>query len=90
MPTEVALAEEAADNASQPWIAARDLAVLLLLYGAGLRVGEAMAWTGAVLPIGPTISVTGKRSKSRIVPIIPTVAGCDRRLSGALPLSDRA
>ena len=38
----VALAEEVADDAREPWIAARDLAVLLLLYGAGLRIGEAM------------------------------------------------
>ena len=74
-PREVmALAEDAADAASQPWIAARDLAVLLLLYGAGLRVGEAMGLTGAILPIGETISVTGKRNKSRLVPIIPPVA----------------
>jgi integrase/recombinase XerC len=70
----LALAEDAADAATLPWTAARDLAVLLLLYGAGLRVGEAMGLTGAVLPIGPAISVTGKRGKTRIVPIIPPVA----------------
>jgi len=69
----LALAEDAADAASQPWMAARDLAVLLLLYGAGLRVGEAVGLSGAILPIGATISVTGKRGKTRIVPIIPAV-----------------
>lgn len=69
----VALAEDAADAASQPWIAARDFAVLLLLYGAGLRVGEAMGLTGAVLPLGDTIRVTGKRAKVRIVPLLPPV-----------------
>lgn len=69
----LALAEDAADAASQPWMAARDLAVLLLLYGAGLRVGEAVGLTGAILPIGATISVTGKRGKTRVVPIIPAV-----------------
>ena len=69
----IALAEDAADAASQPWIAARDLAVLLLLYGAGLRVGEAMGLTGAVLPLGETIAVTGKRAKTRIVPLIAPV-----------------
>ncbi len=69
----LALAKDAADAASQPWIAARDLAVLLLLYGAGLRVGEAVGLSGAILPIGATISVTGKRGKTRIVPIIPAV-----------------
>jgi integrase/recombinase XerC len=69
----VALAEDVADAATEPWIAARDFAVLLLLYGAGLRVGEAMGLTGAVLPLGETISVTGKRAKTRIVPLIEPV-----------------
>jgi integrase/recombinase XerC len=69
----IALAEDAADAASLPWIAARDLAVLLLLYGAGLRVGEAVGLTGAVLPLGPTLSVIGKRAKTRIVPLLPQV-----------------
>lgn len=69
----VALAEDAAEAASQPWIAARDLAVLLLLYGAGLRVGEAVGLTGAILPLDDTIRVTGKRAKTRIVPLLPQV-----------------
>lgn len=70
----LALAQDAAEAANQPWIAARDLAVLLLLYGAGLRVGEAVGLTGAMLPLGETLSVTGKRGKTRIVPIIAPVA----------------
>lgn len=69
----LALAEDAADAATLPWIAARDLAVLLLLYGAGLRVGEAMGLTGDALPLGETLSVTGKRGKTRIVPLIAPV-----------------
>jgi len=69
----VALAEDAADAVDTPWIAARDLAVLLLLYGAGLRVGEAVGLTGQVLPLGETLSVTGKRAKTRIVPLLPKV-----------------
>jgi integrase/recombinase XerC len=69
----LALAEDAADAAEVPWIAARDLAVLLLLYGAGLRVGEAVGLTGAILPLGETIRVTGKRAKTRIVPLLPKV-----------------
>lgn len=69
----VALAEDVADAAREPWLAARDLAVLLLLYGAGLRIGEAMGLTGAALPLGETIAVTGKRAKTRIVPLIAPV-----------------
>jgi len=45
--------------------------VLLLLYGAGLRIGEAMGLTGAVLPLGETLRVTGKRGKTRLVPLLP-------------------
>jgi integrase/recombinase XerC len=67
----VALADTVAENHDQPWIAARDLAVLLLLYGAGLRIGEALGLTGAVLPLGETLAVTGKRDKTRMVPLLP-------------------
>jgi integrase/recombinase XerC len=69
----VNLAEDAAESAVQPWVGARDFAVLLLLYGAGLRVGEAMALTGAALPLGETLMVTGKRAKRRVVPLIAPV-----------------
>ena len=68
------LAENAAGAASAPWIGARDLAVLLLLYGAGLRVAEALSLTARALPLSSTLRVTGKRSKTRIVPIVPAVA----------------
>jgi len=67
------LAHDAADAASAPWIGARDLAILLLLYGAGLRVAEALSLTARSLPIGTTLRVTGKRSKTRIVPVVPAV-----------------
>jgi integrase/recombinase XerC len=68
----IALAEDAG-GASEGWVGARDLAILLLLYGAGLRVAEALSLTGGVRPIGDTLRVTGKRSKTRIVPIMPAV-----------------
>ena len=73
-PDEVtALAEESAEEANAPWIAARNLAVLLLLYGSGLRVAEALALTGADLPLGEVLKVTGKRAKTRMVPLLAPV-----------------
>jgi integrase/recombinase XerC len=69
----VSLAEDVAEDAAEPWIGARDWAVLMLLYGAGLRIGEATGLTGSILPLGETLSVTGKRDKTRIVPLLPQV-----------------
>ena len=67
------LADNAADAASAPWMGARDLAILLLLYGAGLRVAEALSLDGSVFPVGSTLRVTGKRGKTRIVPLVEAV-----------------
>jgi integrase/recombinase XerC len=73
-PDEVtALAQEVEEDASAEWIAARDHAVLMLLYGSGLRVAEALALTGAALPLGETVIVTGKRNKTRVVPMLEPV-----------------
>ncbi|MEA3063888.1 MAG: integrase/recombinase XerC, partial [Sphingomonadales bacterium] len=69
----LALAEEAGEDASAEWIAARDYAVLLLLYGSGLRVAEALGLGGGALPLGEALSVTGKRAKTRIVPLLAPV-----------------
>jgi integrase/recombinase XerC len=68
-----ALAEEAAEDGAEPWISARNLAFLLLLYGSGLRVAEALALTGADLPLGDVLKVTGKRAKTRMVPLLAPV-----------------
>jgi len=57
------------------WIAARDTAVLLLLYGAGLRISEALsiAVRDAPLPGRDTLRVQGKGGKERMVPVLPVV-----------------
>jgi integrase/recombinase XerC len=89
----MALAEDAG-AASADWVGARDMAILLLLYGSGLRVAEAMGLTANVLPIGRTLRVTGKRGKTRVVPVVEAVreavaayaADCPWPLVGASPL----
>lgn len=59
--------------ASDSWIGARDRAVLLLMYGAGLRIAEALSLKASDLPLGETLTVTGKGGKQRVVPLIPIV-----------------
>lgn len=70
----VALSAGVEENAAVEWIGARDRAVLLLLYGAGLRIAEALSLAGAALPLGDVLTVTGKGGKQRAVPILPLVA----------------
>jgi integrase/recombinase XerC len=79
------LAENAQGAASSEWIGTRDLAILLLLYGAGLRVAEALSLTAQVLPVGQTLRVTGKRSKTRIVPVVPAVRAAIEDYVGKCP-----
>ena len=58
----------------ETWIAKRDTALLMLLYGCGLRIGEALALDRGQAPTGETLIVTGKGRKERLVPILPVVA----------------
>ncbi|MEH6722699.1 MAG: tyrosine recombinase XerC [Qipengyuania sp.] len=67
------LADTVESLASDDWIGARDRAVLLLLYGAGMRIAEALSLTASVLPLGERLTVTGKGGKQRVVPLIPIV-----------------
>jgi integrase/recombinase XerC len=60
-------------DAAEDWIGERDRAVLLLMYGAGLRIAEALSLKGKDVPLGETLLVTGKGGKQRVVPLIPLV-----------------
>jgi len=80
----MALAEEAGAAAGD-WVGKRDMAILLLLYGSGLRVAEAMSLTANVLPIGRTLRVTGKRGKTRVVPVVEAVREAIAVYAGECP-----
>lgn len=69
----VNVADLVGGSAAEDWIGERDRAVLLLMYGAGLRIAEALSLTGGDVPLGETLLVTGKGGKQRVVPIIPLV-----------------
>ncbi|MBQ2260568.1 MAG: tyrosine recombinase XerC [Loktanella sp.] len=57
-------------QAREPWVAARDAAVITLLYGCGLRISEALSLTGADAPLPAVLRITGKGGKERIVPVL--------------------
>jgi integrase/recombinase XerC len=60
-----------AGDAQEPWIGARDSAILTLLYGCGLRISEALGLTGALAVLPETLIITGKGNKTRLVPTLP-------------------
>lgn len=57
----------------EPWIGARDAAVLALLYGAGLRISEALSLKGRDYPLPDALRVTGKGGRTRLVPVLKPV-----------------
>jgi integrase/recombinase XerC len=82
-PLSVLSAKSVADPASrageerEPWVLARDAAVLALLYGSGLRISEALGLKRRDAPVpgtGDQVTVLGKGGKSRMVPVLPQVA----------------
>jgi integrase/recombinase XerC len=69
-------ADERAGEDRDPWILARDAAVMALLYGSGLRISEALGLKHRDVPKpgeGDVIIVTGKGNKTRMVPVLPRV-----------------
>ncbi|GAB5347579.1 tyrosine recombinase XerC [Alteriqipengyuania sp. 357] len=90
----VHIAEKVGEKRREEWTGLRDRAVLLLLYGAGMRLGEALSLTGEHAAPGETLRVTGKGGKTRVVPILPVirealatyVAACPHDLAPDKPL----
>ena len=87
--------ERILELAEAPWIGQRDLAILTLLYGCGLRLSEALGLARGEAPLEPgMLSITGKGRKTRLVPVLPAVseavaaylALCPHRLAAKGPL----
>ncbi len=68
------LISDAAEGEVEPWEAARDAAVLTLLYGCGLRISEALSLRRADVPPPEVLRITGKGGKMRLAPVLPVVA----------------
>ena len=81
-------------QSEQPWVAARDVAVVTLLWGCGLRISEALSLNGADTPLPETLRILGKGGKERLVPVLPAardavdtyVALCPYHLGQTSPL----
>ena len=73
------------DQASEDWIAARDMAVLTLLYGCGLRISEALGLTGAASPLPEVLRIRGKGDKERLVPTLPAAREAVARYAALCP-----
>jgi integrase/recombinase XerC len=72
-------------QAREDWIAARDAAVVTLLYGCGLRISEALGLTGAANPLPEVLRITGKGGKTRLVPVIPVARAAVARYAALVP-----
>ncbi len=83
----MALGDAIAGRSGPAWVQARDWAVLLLLYGAGLRISEATGLTGDVLPVGETLRIIGKGGKPRVVPVLPQLREALAHYAALVPFS---
>ncbi len=83
------LLTEAADQKIE-WLAARDVALFTLLYGAGLRISEALSLKRGDVPLGRSLSILGKGNKERHVPLLPIIAEAMATYADAIPYSGEA
>ncbi|MDA9670939.1 tyrosine recombinase XerC [Paracoccaceae bacterium] len=90
-----ALSKEAAKEISQsidltdnePWVIARDTAVILLLYGCGLRISEALSLKYSEMPLTDTLKIHGKGNKFRIIPILQIAREAVENYLNTLPFT---
>jgi integrase/recombinase XerC len=78
---------EEADTHDIEWLGARDTALLTLLYGAGLRISEALSLRRGDVPLGETLVILGKRGKERVVPLLPVVRDAAARYAALVPFA---
>lgn len=81
---------EAAGEGKEPWVAVRDVAIFTLLYGAGLRISEALSLKMSDAPFGEALRIKGKGAKMRLVPLLPAAkASLEDYLALLPPAKDR-
>lgn len=80
-----AMIETVEAQSPKTWIAARDMAVVTLLYGCGLRISEALGLKGKDAPLPDVLRIKGKGGKERVVPVIDAAKTAVARYVSALP-----
>ena len=80
--------EAGGDPDIAPWEAARDAAVLTLLYGCGLRISEGLSLKRKDAPLPDTLRITGKGGKTRLAPVLPQVAAAVAAYLAVEPFQD--
>lgn len=73
------------DQGREDWIAARDIAMVTLLYGSGLRISEALGLTGEAHPLPEMLRIIGKGGKERLVPTLPATKQAIARYAALCP-----
>jgi integrase/recombinase XerC len=81
------ITEAAEDPDREEWEAARDEAVLTLLYGCGLRISEALSLKRSDAPLRDSLRIVGKGSKERVAPVLPVVREAIDRYVALLPFT---
>lgn len=85
--TDASRALDEAGEHNVEWLAARDVALLTLLYGAGLRISEGLSLKRGDAPLGRTLSILGKGRKERSVPILPAVSQAIADYAAKIPFT---
>jgi integrase/recombinase XerC len=84
---DAARAIEEAGEHDVDWLGARDAALLTLLYGAGLRISEALSLKRGDVPLGETLTVVGKGRKERSVPMLPLLREALQNYADKIPFT---
>jgi len=84
---DAARAIEVAGENDIAWIARRDAALLTLLYGAGLRISEALSLKRGDVPLAPSLTILGKGAKERVVPMLDQVREAIAAYAEAIPFT---
>lgn len=86
-PTDAQRAIDEAGEHDVEWLGARDAALLTLLYGAGLRISEALSLKRGDVPLAETLTILGKGRKERVVPVLPLLREAIGDYAGKIPFT---